>query len=110
MRWGFRRPKHTDEDLDDEIAHDLALDAEERVRSGMSREEAERSSRRDFGNTLLVKEDMREAWVWSSLERLVQDSRYALRTFRKNPVFTTVAVLSLALGIGANTAIYGFMD
>ena len=110
MRWFLRRPKLSDEDLDDEIAYDFALDAEERVRSGMSREEAERSSRHDFGNTLLVKEDMRDAWVWTSLERLLEDSRYALRTFRRNPVFTAVAILSLALGIGANTAIYSFMD
>jgi hypothetical protein len=83
MRWDFWRPKHRDEDLDDEIAHDLALDTEERIRSGVSREEAERSSRRDFGNAALVKESMRDAWAWTSLERLLQDTRYALRTFRK---------------------------
>jgi len=110
MRWNFWRPKHSDQDLDEEIAHDLALDTEERVRSGMSREEAERSSRQDFGNTTLVKEDMRDLWIWSWLERLLQDIRYALRSFRKNPVFTGVAALSLALGIGGNTAIYSFMD
>lgn len=110
MRWDFWRPKHRDEDLDDEIAYDLALDTEERVRSGLSHEEAERSSRRDFGNAAMVKESMRDAWVWTSFERLLQDARYALRTFRKNPVFTAVAALSLALGIGANTVIYSFMD
>lgn len=104
------RRKRRDTDLDDEIAHDLALDAEERIRSGMSREEAELSTRRDFGNVGLVKEDTRETWGWASLERLGQDLRYGWRTLRTTPLFTAMAVLSLALGIGANTAIYSFMD
>src|SRR5918999_5902045 len=107
--WTFWR-KRRDTDLDDEIAYDLALDAEERVRSGTSREEAERASRRDFGNVGLVKEGIREMWGWTSFERLGQDLRYGWRTLRKNPLFTSMAVLSLALGIGANTAIYSFMD
>src|SRR6185369_12951172 len=90
--------------------HDLAAEAEANVRAGLSREEAERHSRRDFGNAALVKENMREAWGWTSLERLGQDARFASRTFRRNPLFTGMAVVSLAFGIGANTAIYSFMD
>src|SRR5262249_26561918 len=109
MRWGFWRRKR-ETDLDEEIACDLALDTEERIRSGATRQEAERASRRDFGNELLLKEDIREVWGWMSLQRLGQDLRYGWRTLRKNPLFATMAVLSLALGIGANTAIFSFMD
>jgi macrolide transport system ATP-binding/permease protein len=110
IRWRFWRRKKSDTDLNDEIAYDLAVDAEERVRSGVSREEAERASQRDFGNVLLLKEDVREVWGWTSLERLGQDVRYGWRTLRANPLFAAMAVLSLALGIGANTAIYSVMD
>src|SRR5580700_889926 len=110
MRWDFWRRKRRESDLDDEIAYDLALDAEERIRSGVTRQEAEWASRRDFGNVLLLKEGMREMWGWTSLERLGQDLGYGWRTLRKNQLFATMAVLSLALGIGANTAIFSFMD
>ncbi|MGH9584094.1 MAG: permease prefix domain 1-containing protein, partial [Bryobacteraceae bacterium] len=108
--WRFWRLKQRDSDLDDEIAYDLAADAEERIRSGVPREEAERTSRRDFGNVLMRKEDVREIWGWAWLQRLVQDIRYGWRTWRKNPLFVAMAVLSLALGIGANTAIFSVMD
>ena len=62
MKWRFWRWKQRDTDLDDEIAYDLAAEAEERIHVGASREEAERASRRDFGNVTLVKEDTREIW------------------------------------------------
>ncbi|HEY7305241.1 MAG TPA: ABC transporter permease [Bryobacteraceae bacterium] len=110
MRWRFWQSKQRDSDLEDEIAFDLAADAEERIRSGIPREEAESASRRDFGNVLRLEEDVREVWGWTALDRLGQDLRYGWRTLRNNPLFAAMAVLSLALGIGANTAIYSFMD
>jgi len=110
MQWRFWRWKQRDSDLNDEIAFDLAADAEERIRSGMPRTEAEQTSRRDFGNATLLKEEVREMWGWVSLQRLGQDLRYGWCTLRKNPLFATMAVLSLALGIGANTAIFSVMD
>src|SRR5262245_39267734 len=110
MSWRLWRRKQCETDLDDEIAHDLALDTEERIRAGVAREEAKLASRRDFGNVLLLKEVIREMWGWTSLQRLGQDLRYGWRTLRKNPLFATMAVLSLALGIGVNTAIFSFMD
>ncbi len=110
MQWRFWRRTRREDDLGDEMAFDLAADIEERIRSGIPREEAERASRRDFGNVPLVKEEIRGMWGWTSLERLGQDVRYGWRALCKNPLFTTMAVLSLALGIGANTAIYSVMD
>ena len=110
MDWRFWRWKQRDKDLSDEIAHDLAAEAEERVRSGTPRVDAEFASCRDFGNTSLVKEDLRDIWIWASLQRLSQDIRYGWRTLRSNLLFTSMAVLSLALGIGANTAIYSVVD
>ena len=110
MRWDFWRRKHQNTDLDDEIAHDLAMDAEERIRSGATPQEAELASRRDFGNVGLLKEGIRETWGWASLERLSRDLRYGWRSLRRSPLFATMAVLSLALGIGANATIFSVIN
>src|ERR1022692_3471923 len=77
---------------------------------GLANEEARRAARRDLGNVTLVQENTRAAWGWTLLEQLGQDLRYAFRTMAANQLFTLLAVVSLALGIGANTAIYSFMD
>ena len=109
MRWPWRR-RSRDLDLDEEIAFDLAAEAEDNRLAGMPPDEAERRSRREFGNILLAKEETRAMWGWGWYERLAQDLKYGLRMMGRNPSFTAIAVVSLALGIGANTAIYSFMD
>src|ERR1700676_3825696 len=110
MRWNFWRRKQRETDLDDEIAYDLALDAEERIRSGDAPQEAKSASRRDFGNVGLLKEGIREMWGWESVERLGRDLRYGWRRLRKRPVFASMAILSLALGIGANASIFSVIN
>jgi hypothetical protein len=110
MRWDFWRRKRRETDLEDEIAHDLALEAEEQIHSGVAPREAQLASRRDFGNVGLLKEGIRETWGWASLERLGRDVRYGWRTLRKSPLFASMAVLSLALGIGANASIFSVIN
>ena len=104
----LRRRK--EEDLRDELQFHLDEEAEERQAGGLRGDEARRAARRDIGNIALVQEETRAAWTWTYLEQLAQDCRYGLRTIAANKAFSMLAILSLALGIGANTAIYSFMD
>ncbi len=97
----FRRAEY-ERDLDDEMAHHLAMIAEDKNLRGRARKQ--------FGNETSLKEASRSMWTFGFLEQLAQDIRYALRAMAANPLFTATAALSLALGIGANTAIYSFMD
>jgi hypothetical protein len=97
-------------ELSEEIREHLEEKIEELVASGMSRKEATYTARREFGNVTFAEENSREVWRWPSIEDFLMDICYGLRMLRKSPGFAAAAVLTIALGVGANTAIFGLMD
>lgn len=106
----FFRRDQAGNDLREEIEAHRAMAQERLERSGMTAEEARYASQRALGNTTLAVEEAREVWMWPSIERLVQDLRYGLRMLRRQPMFAATAILTLALGIGATTAVFSIVE
>jgi hypothetical protein len=108
MLW--RRRKEREEDLERELQSHLELVADEQEQNGLRAEEARYAARRVLGNTTQVKEEVREMWGWTRLGIIVQDLRHAARALRKSPGFAVTAFLTLAIGIGASTAVFTVVD
>jgi predicted permease len=108
MRWWQIRKRSAD--LDRELRSDLELEEEEHRERGLSPEEARLAARRAVGNTTLIREQVHEAWGWAALDHLSQDVRHGVRQLRNSPGFTVTAVLILALGIGAVTAVFTLIN
>ncbi|MBV8818594.1 MAG: ABC transporter permease, partial [Acidobacteriaceae bacterium] len=103
-------PRAREREIDAEFESHLQLHTDDNIRAGMSPHQAERAARLRLGNVTVLKEEYRDRAGWPWLEATARDARYALRTFRQSPSFTIIVVLTLGLGIGATTAIFGVFE
>src|SRR5262245_28815259 len=105
--WNRRRMS---DELDEEIRSHLRMDAKDRMERGERTEDAERNARRKFGNELLIRETARDMWGWQTVDRAAQDVRFVVRQIRRSPGFAAIATLTLALGLGATTAMFSIVN
>jgi hypothetical protein len=110
MRFLFWRRQRRDEELEEEIQAHLEMAKRDRMERGETDDEAQESARREFGNIGLVKEVTREMWGWRWLEQLGQDLHYSVRMLMKKPGFTLTVVITMALGIGADTTLFSVVN
>src|SRR5580692_2492781 len=104
------RKRRMDREMADELAFHQAMLKDKLMRQGVAREDADAAARRSFGNASRWHERLRELWQFRGLENLGRDVSFSLRVLRKSPGFTGVALLTLALGVGANTTVFSMIN